>query len=179
MTAPMNQRFSETTRGRIVALLRAAPRTVDELAATLDLTDNAVRPHLVALERDGMIRQLGSRRGAGAGKPAVIYELHPDAEPLLSRAYAPVLGALLEVLSAQLQPREMRRVLRETGRRLAASAGGTASGDLATRARAAAAVLTALGGAVEVEQRRGVVTLRGSACPLSTAVRRNPPSAPR
>ena len=174
MTAPMNQRFSESTRGRIVALLRAAPRTVDELAETLELTDNAVRPHLVALERDGMVRQLGSRRGAGAGKPAVIYELHPDAEPLLSRAYAPVLGALLEVLSAQLPPREMRRVLRETGRRLAAGAGGTASGDLAMRARAAAAVLTALGGAVEVEQRRGVVTLRGSACPLSTAVRRNP-----
>jgi predicted ArsR family transcriptional regulator len=68
----------------------------------------------------------------------------------------------------------MRKVLRETGRRLAVGAGGTASGDLATRARAAAAVLTALGGAVDVEQRRGSVTLRGSACPLATAVRRNP-----
>jgi predicted ArsR family transcriptional regulator len=172
--APINQRFTESTRGRIVAILRAAPRTVDELAAELELTDNAVRPHLVALERDGMVRQRGSRRGEGAGKPAVVYELHPDAEPLLSRAYAPVLGALLEVLSAQLPPREMRKVLRETGRRLAASVGGQASGDLSARARAAAAVLTALGGAVEVEQRRGVVTLRGSACPLASAVRRSP-----
>jgi predicted ArsR family transcriptional regulator len=121
-----------------------------------------------------MVRPLGARRGEGAGKPAVIYELHPDAEPLLSRAYAPVLGALLEVLSARLSPREMRKVLRETGRRLAAGVGGAASGDLATRGRAAAAVLTALGGAVEVELRRGSVVLRGSACPLSTAVRRNP-----
>lgn len=170
----MNQRFNESTRGRIVAILRGAPRTVDELAAALGLTDNAIRPHLVALERDGMVRQRGSRRGEGAGKPAVVYELHPDAEPLLSRAYAPVLGALLEVLSAQLPPREMRRVLRETGRRLAVAIGGRATGDLASRARAAAAVLTALGGEVEVEQRRGSVTLRGSACPLATAVRRSP-----
>lgn len=176
MTTLVNRRFSDSTRGRIVALLRAAPRTVEELAAALGLTDNAVRPHLVGLERDGMARPVGSRRsaGGGAGKPAVLYELHPDAEPLLSRAYAPVLSALLEVLTEQLPPREARKVLRETGRRLAASVGGPATGDLAARARAAAAVLTALGGAVEVEPKRGAVTLRGSACPLATAVRRSP-----
>lgn len=140
----------------------------------LDLTDNAVRPHLIALERDGMVRQAGVRRGEGAGKPAVLYELHPDAEPLLSRAYAPVLTALVEVLMEQLAPREARKMLRETGRRLAASAGGRAPGDLPARARAAAAMLTALGGSVQVEERRGSLTLRGVACPLSTAVQRSP-----
>lgn len=174
MTGPVHPRFGESTRGRIVAMLRVAPRTVDELAAELGLTDNAVRPHLVALERDDIARQVGSRRGEGAGKPAIVYELHPDAEPLLSRAYAPVLSALLEVLTEQLSPREARKVLRATGRRLAASVGGQASGDLVARARAAAAVLTALGGAVEVEPRRGAVTLRGAACPLATAVRGSP-----
>ena len=174
MTTPLDRRSAESTRRRIVGLLRAAPRTVEELAAAVGLTDNAVRPHLVALERDGVARQAGSRRGGGAGKPAVIYELHPDAEPLLSRAYAPVLGALLEVLGDELSPREARRVLRETGRRLAAGAGGEARGDLMARARAAAAVLSALGGDVEVEAKRGSVTLRGAACPLATAVRRSP-----
>jgi len=166
--------FNASTRGRILALLRAGERTVDDLAGELGLTDNAVRPHLVALERDGMIRPRGSRRGEGAGKPAVVYELHPDAEPLLSRAYAPVLGALLEVLTEKLAPREAHRILRETGRRLAATIGSRASGDLLARAEAAAAVLVALGGNVTVEPRRGSVTLRGTACPLATAVRRSP-----
>lgn len=170
----LNQRFLDSTRGRLLSLLRAGVRTVDELALSVELTDNAVRQHLTALERDGMIRQVGVRRGPGAGKPAVLYELHPDAEPMLSRAYAPVLSALLEVLVDELPARQAHRVLRETGRRLATSSGGRASGDLGARARAAAAVLTALGGDVEVEERRGSATLRGAACPLATAVTRSP-----
>jgi len=174
MNAPANKRFLDSTRGRVVALLRARASTVEELAAELGVTDNAIRPHLVSLERDGMIRPAGVRRGEGAGKPAVIYELHPDAEPLLSRAYAPVLGALLEVLTEQLPVRDAKKVLRETGRKLAAALGGQAPGDLQARARAAAAVLTALGGEVSVESRRGSSTLRGAACPLASAVGRNP-----
>lgn len=174
MTAPMDRRFRESTRGRIVSLLRAGARTVDELAAALGLTDNAVRPHLLGLERDGMIVAAGLRRGPGAGKPAVLYELHADAEAALSRAYVPVLSALLEVLHDELPEREARRILRATGRRLASASGGRAGGDLAARAHAAAAVLTALGGEVDVETRRGAATIRGAACPLAGAVARNP-----
>lgn len=174
MTAVPDSRFHDSTRGRVAALLRAGPRTVDELAAELQLTDNAIRAHLTALERDGMVRQTGIRRGAGAGKPAVLFELDPGAEWRLSRAYAPVLSALLEVLTERLTEREAKRVLRETGRRLAIALGGRASGDLPARANAAAAVLNALGGMVEVESKRGSALLRGRACPLSTAVRRAP-----
>ena len=157
-----------------MALLRTAPRTVDELAAALALTDNGVRQHLTVLERDGMVRQKGTRRGPGAGKPAAIYELHPEGEQLLSRAYAPVLATLLEVLTEELPSIQARRLLRETGRRLAASLGGRASGDVHARAKAAASVLTALGGAVTVEEKRGGAMLRGSACPLASAATRSP-----
>lgn len=174
MSTPLNARFLESTRGRILSLLRVGPHTVEELRSELQLTDNAVRPHLVALERDGLIRQVGTRRGEGAGKPAVLYEMTNEAEPLLSRAYAPVLAALLEVLAEQLPPREARKVLRSTGQRLAEGVGGRASGDLHARAHAAAAVLTALGGSVEVEERRGSAMIRGVACPLAMAVGRNP-----
>jgi predicted ArsR family transcriptional regulator len=168
------QRANATTRARVMALLRVAPRTVDELAGALGVTDNAVRPHLAALEKDGLVHQTGTRRGEGAGKPAAVYELHDDAEPMLSRAYAPVLGALLEVIGDELDPRTTKRVLRETGKRLAAASGGRAAGDLPARARAAAAVLTALGGDVRVEKRDGVLAIRGAACPLASAVSRNP-----
>jgi predicted ArsR family transcriptional regulator len=104
----------------------------------------------------------------------VLYEMTTEAEPLLSRAYAPVLAALLEVLAEQLPPREARKVLRSTGQKLAKGVGGRATGDLHARAHAAAAVLTALGGSVEVEERRGSAMIRGVACPLGMAVARNP-----
>ena len=154
-------------------MLRTDARTVEELRQALDLTDNAVRPHLVGLERDGIIRQAGTRRQEGAGKPAVLYELDPAAEPLVSKAYAPVLVSLLEALAEELPDRDTRRVLREAGRRLAANAGGRATGDLHERARAAADVLTALGGVVSVEEKRSAATIRGAACPLASAVSRN------
>src|SRR5437762_8200738 len=47
-----NKRLLASTRGRILALLRSENHTVNELATALDLTDNAVRAHLLSLERD-------------------------------------------------------------------------------------------------------------------------------
>ena len=58
-----NQRFLSTTRGRIITLLRRAGRSVEELAQALDLTHTAVRAHLAALERDGLVQQRSERRG--------------------------------------------------------------------------------------------------------------------
>jgi predicted ArsR family transcriptional regulator len=167
----MGRRFLESTRGQVVLLLRRGARTVEELAQALGLTDNAVRNHLAALERDGLVRQDGVRRGAGAGKPATIYELHPDADPLLSRAYPPVLKTMLDVMLEQLPRDRSEAMLREVGRRLAAGAGGRAQGSAAARTEAAANVLRALGGDVEVvEEEDGSHVIRSSGCPLSVAV---------
>jgi predicted ArsR family transcriptional regulator len=66
-----------------------------------------------------MIRSAGVRRGPGAGKPSTVYELPPEAEMVFSRAYPPVLGALLEELVRQLPSEQMEAILLETGRRLA------------------------------------------------------------
>ncbi len=162
-------RFLDSTRGRIVELLRRARRTVDELAAELGLTDNAVRAQLVTLERDGLVRAVGTRRLAGPGKPAVVFGIAPEAEPLFSRAYAPVLAATLHELAERLTPAEMRRVMRATGARLAAGL-PRASGDLAERVRHAAAILESLGGVLDVEPAAGGYRLSGHGCPLSEGV---------
>jgi predicted ArsR family transcriptional regulator len=166
----LNKRFLETTRGQIVALLRRSARTVEELARSLGLTDNAVRAHLVTLERDGLVRAIGVRRGAGAGKPATLYELHPDAEPLFSRAYAPVLRAILDAVAERLPESETEALMHDVGRRLAAQLGRGVSGDLHTRVHAAAALLSALGGEAYVEKGDDTLQLRGYGCPLSAAV---------
>ena len=171
MTASgLNKRFLETTRGQIVALLRREVRTVDELAQALGLTDNAVRAHLSTLERDGLVAQAGVRRGGGAGKPATLYELHPEAEPLFSRAYAPVLRAMLDVIAERMSPDEGTALMRDVGRRLAAQLGHDVTGDVHTRVHAAAALLSALGGEAYVEKGDATLQLRGYGCPLSAAV---------
>jgi predicted ArsR family transcriptional regulator len=56
-------RILESTRGQVLQKLRAGEQTVNDLAAALNLTDNAVRAHLISLERDGLVRQTGSRQG--------------------------------------------------------------------------------------------------------------------
>ena len=166
----LDKRFLETTRGQIVALLRRAERTVEELAQAIGLTDNAVRAHLATLERDGLVTSVGVRRGAGAGKPATVYQLHPEADALLSRAYAPVLRAMLDVIAERMSEHDAEELMRDVGRRLAAQLGRDVTGDLHTRVHAAAALLTALGGESYVEKGDDTLQLRGHGCPLSAAV---------
>jgi predicted ArsR family transcriptional regulator len=171
----LNNRFLESTRGQVATLLRRGPRTVEELAAELGLTDNAVRNHLAALERDGVVRQTGVRRGKGAGKPATVYTLHPAAESYFSRAYQPVLAAVLDVLVAELSTEQAAEILDKVGRRLGASAGAPAAGTLAERAEAAAKALRALGGEVDlVTDEAGTLLLRGTGCPLASTVTSRP-----
>src|SRR5215204_3036324 len=90
------QRLLRTTKGRVLVLLCRVRQTVSELAAELKVTDNAVRAQLQRLQRDGLVRQAGSRRGVR--KPHVEYELTPDAMGLFPRAYEPVLLNLVNVL---------------------------------------------------------------------------------
>lgn len=170
MVAPnWNAKFFESTRGRIVDLVRRSARTVDELAAELGLTDNAVRLHLTALERDGIVRSTGTRRDGSVGKPATLYEIVPSAEPALSRAYLPFLTTLLATLGERLSGRELRALMREVGHRLAGSPPSTPV-DVTAGARRASAVLNDLGGATIVERDGEVVRIRGCGCPLSAAV---------
>jgi len=156
-------------RGRIIALLRRGASTVEELAAQLRVTDNAVRTHLQLLEREGVVSATGSRQGPGAGKPAVTYAIAAQAEPSLSSAYAPVLSALLEALKERSSPTELDELLREVGRRLGSEE--SKSGSLDTRVRAAAALLSSLGGELDVERTPEGYVIRGHACPLAAVVR--------
>jgi predicted ArsR family transcriptional regulator len=167
------QQIGGATRGRLIALIRRGIRTVEELAADLGVTDNAVRAQLQTLEKAGVIRAAGTRQGSGAGKPATVYEIAPDAEQSLSSAYPPVLAALLESLAERLPATDVDDILRDAGKRLAqTNAAGRRSLD--TRVRAAAALLTSLGAEIDVERTPNGFELRGYACPLAAAVRAEP-----
>jgi predicted ArsR family transcriptional regulator len=164
-----SQKFYQTTRGRIVGHLRRASLTVDQIATALGLTDNAVRSHLTSLERDGLVEQRVAKRG-GVGKPAFEYSIAPDAEPLFSQAYVPVLTQLLAVLRERLPPDELDGVMHAVGDRLAEGQ-PMAAGELEERVRKASALLDALGGVTEVEANEdGTLAIRGFSCPLGAAV---------
>jgi len=173
MPTGFSKHFMETTRGQVLGLLRRGSRTVDELAAGLGLTDNAIRAHLATLERDGLVRQEGQRRGPKAGKPALVYEPTPEAELRLSRAYAPVLAALLEELVDRLPDQETESLLAAVGRRLAAAVPRREAA-LEGRAREAVTLLNDLGGDASLEPDGAGFLVRGCGCPLSAAVSRRP-----
>jgi predicted ArsR family transcriptional regulator len=167
MATNWDRRFFESTRGRIVTLLRRSGRTVEELARELGLTDNGVRAHLATLERDGIVRQRGSvRHGSGGGKPAYVYELAPEAEDLFPRAYEPVLRRLLNVLREREGEERSEALLRTVGGRLAEER-GVPAGDARARLEAAVDVLNELGGLAEFEESDGGLAIRGYSCPLA------------
>jgi predicted ArsR family transcriptional regulator len=166
-----DQRFFASTKGQVAALLRRGVATVEELARELGLTDNAVRSHLAALERDGLVAQSGVRRGAG--KPAYTYALTPDAERLFPKAYGALLRLMLGVLAERLPPDTLDDVLRDMGHRLAVGQ-AQSTGDLRARVDGAVALLGELGGLAEVEERDGGYVIVGCSCPLAAVVKGHP-----
>jgi len=164
-----DSRFHDSTRGKIVALLRRGPRTVEELAGELELTDNAVRLHLGTLERDGVVAAKGVRRGGGVGKPATDYEITAAAEPRFSEAYIPFLTSLLASVGNKLGSTELRAIMRDVGHRLAAANPDT-GGDSYAKAQRASQLLNALGGVTTVEKEGSRYAIKGCSCPLSVAV---------
>ena len=166
-----DRHFGSSTRGRVVALLRRGARTVEELAAELGLTDNAVRAQLATLERDGVVAQAGIRREGSVGKPATLFAIAPASDTHFSAAYAPTLAVLLAELGQRLGAAELRAILRNAGRRLAPeSSAKTFPG----RVAGAAALLAELGADADLVTTDEGYEIRSHGCPLSQAVNANP-----
>lgn len=168
-------RLFASTRGKVIAALRRGVGEAEEIAHALGISANAVRTHLGALERAGLVERDGVRRSVAVGKPPTWYRLRPEAELVFSRAYPPVLGALLNELTERLPPEQVEQVMHAAGRRLAASLGERPTGDIDAKARAGLSLLAALGGLARVERVEGAVVLQGAAaCPLASAVVHQP-----
>lgn len=167
------QELLDTSRGRIVSALRRGALTVDELASRLGVTASAIRLQITAMERDGVIRQVGRR--PGITRPSRIFELTPQVEQLLSRAYIPLLTHLVDVFANGLPGRQMDALLREAGRRIAADlAPNPPSGNVKARVNAASALLNEQLGAITYVVGNGRHVIRGEGCPLSALTGKHP-----
>jgi predicted ArsR family transcriptional regulator len=91
------KRVFSRTRGRILNLLRARPYTVNQLMAELNLTDNAVRAQLLALQHNGLVKQAGTQ--PGFRKPHATYALDPAAEQVFPNAYGRLISLLTSIFS--------------------------------------------------------------------------------
>src|SRR5690606_1946883 len=106
------------TRARLLRLVRRAASSIAELAQALGITENAVRTHVAAAERDGLVQPAGMQRSTG-GKPARLYELTPAAEELFPKAYALVLAEVIRTLREEDGDAAAVERLRRVGSRLA------------------------------------------------------------
>jgi len=172
----LRKQFLQTSRGRIAALLQRGGRTAEELASRLRLTTSAVRAQLAGMERDGLVRRAGQKRGAT--RPSHMFELTAEVEQLLSGMYVPLLNHLVRVFTSELRTAQVRKIMRDTGRSLAGDFPvARRAASLEERVRAANELMIAqLGAATHVERRNGAFVIRGASCPIAAISRKHPSS---
>lgn len=174
MSIGVNRQLIDDTRGQIVSHLRRQPSSVDELATALGVTGNAIRGQLRGMERDGLVRPHGSR--PGATRPSRLYELTPDLEQLLSRAYTPLLTQLVRLFARDETPERFDTIMREAGRGLAHELSPRfPSGDLRTRVNAAVELMhREVGASTELEEVNGHFVIHGHGCPIAALTDKHP-----
>jgi predicted ArsR family transcriptional regulator len=154
-------------RAEVVEHLRRGPGTVSELARDLHLTDNAIRAHLSALEREGLVLRDGTQ--PGRRRPHDLYRLTARAQKLLLGASDASLSALIAAMKQRLSRGRLREMLESSGAGLAARF-GRAGKTLNARVRNAARILNAIGGSARVEKNEAGFCIRSRGCPLSAVV---------
>jgi DeoR family transcriptional regulator, suf operon transcriptional repressor len=167
MGEALRQQLLDSSRGRIVTLLRTGGLTADDVARTLGLTRSAVRIQITAMERDGVVRKVGKR--PGTTRPSYIFELTPEIEQLLSKAYIPLLTGLVDVFAEALPADQIEALLRRIGHGLAeqVTRGRRVSGGVQSRAAAASAMMNEHLGAMTRVESNGAIVIRGAGCPLA------------
>ncbi|MGC8485126.1 MAG: helix-turn-helix transcriptional regulator [Candidatus Baltobacteraceae bacterium] len=167
-------RFFQSTRGRIVEeLRRRGSASAADLAASFNLSPNAVRQQLIVLERDGLVVERSVRRGPT--KPTLEFSLTPLADRYFPQAYDRMLSAVLRELREQHGPEAVERLFEGIANRTLAKVRERITGDNAhERAAQLGDVLREQGVSATVNLIEGGVELREHHCPYSEVSKENP-----
>lgn len=168
----LDTRFFESTRGQIVLLLRESSKTVNEIADKMDLTDNAVRAHFLALERDGLVKQVGTTKGFR--KPHSVYGLTDEARHLFPKSYDSILNKLISVLKSRLSRKVVVDIMRDVGRSVADQGERPRAGKLNEKLNDALAALESLGGSARIVERGDQLSIESDSCPFADVVVEHP-----
>jgi predicted ArsR family transcriptional regulator len=170
----LRKQLLDSSRGRIVTLLRGGASTADDIASTLGLTRSAIRAQITGMERDGVVRRAGQR--PGTTRPSHVFELTPEVEQLLSSAYIPLLTQLIDVFADGLPAPQLETMLRQAGRKLADELlhGRRPTGDLESRVAVVSEMMNEQLGAMTHVQGNGGYVIRGIGCPLAALTGKHP-----
>jgi len=168
----LDSRFFESTRGKIVAELRTGSKTVNDLAAALSLTDNAIRANLLSLERDRLVEQAGTVKGHR--KPHFAYSLTDEARHLFPKAYDSLFNGLVSELKNKLRATALIEVLRSAGRRMVGGRAKTAGSTLDERVDQCLSALEELGGAAKATRTDHGFVIKSESCPFADVVVEHP-----
>ena len=170
----LKKQLLDSSRGRIVTLLRGGRLTAEDIASKLGHTPSAIRAQITAMERDGVVRKAGQR--PGTTRPFHVFELTAEIEQLLSSAYIPLLTQLIDVFAAALPADQAETLLRRAGKQLAdeLSKGKRPAGNLAARVTAASKMMNEELGAMTQVTGNGKYVIRGLGCPLASLTGKHP-----
>ena len=99
-------------------LLQPAGMSIDDLAQALAITRTAVRQHLAALERDGLVKR-GATRPTGR-RPEQLYQLSPRGRELFPRQYQLLADLLIGEVAQLIGHDALVALMRKLGERMAA-----------------------------------------------------------
>ena len=115
---PSTEPLGTTQRALLRALLHNQPGlTIDALAETLSISRNAVRQHITALERDGLLAR-GPTQPTG-GRPEQLYLLTDAGRERFPRQYSWLSEVMLRTLRTQLGADGLAASLEAMGRAVA------------------------------------------------------------
>jgi predicted ArsR family transcriptional regulator len=159
-----------STRSRILTCLRHQAMTIAELSRDLAVTRTAVLGPLTELELKGLVRRVASVRSGHAGKPALRYEIVPEAVETISPAYQAIAPHLLKALAGS-DAKATARAMKAIGLGVHTDACATYGTNGPLGLPNALAFLTSQGAEIEVlTEGRDTIVLSHS-CPIGSLVR--------
>jgi predicted ArsR family transcriptional regulator len=168
----LDHREQGETREQILALLRRhGQMTAAELSESLGIGAVGVRQHLALLDRDGLVRAAGVRRGVG--RPSHLYTLTPEAEALFPKRYDRLAMDALAFVEAQGGAEAIDQLFALRRRQLTAQYAPRLAGKgRAEQVAELAAILTEQGYMCECEQLAdGAFALVEHNCPVDCVAR--------
>lgn len=97
MNSPVLGLLAPTRKALVLGLKERGEATAEVLGVATYLSVAAVRAHLTALERLGIVSHTNQRNGPG--RPLHIYRLTPAGETLFPQSYAPLLRAVFDAVA--------------------------------------------------------------------------------
>jgi len=156
---------SGTRQEQILNLLLAAANglSIDELAAEMQISRNAVKQHLVGLEKEQLVAE--AALNSTGGRPARSYKLTEQGRNRLPKQYGWFCQLLLVELKAELGEAALRQMLGRMGANLAQSLAPQFSGKSPQAKRLALVeLMQTLGYRAELETDDGQPSLKAVNC---------------